>query len=90
MISTNSGVGRQLLVAMMLNDEAEFVRILDVHCLQVHGNRFDPETEIFRLINQFCDAERALGLENDPASSRILRSELIERLVPQQEARLAA
>ena len=90
MTSTNISVGRQLLVAMISDNELEFVRVLDAACLHIRGNRLDTDAEIDRVIDQIREGEIALGLEYDLASWRMVRSEMKERLAPKNEVLLAA
>lgn len=90
MTSTNISVGRQLLVAMISNNEPEFIRVLDAHCRQILGNRLNIETEISHVLNQIRESEIALGLEYDLASWKMVKSEMKERLVPKKKELLAA
>jgi len=90
MISTHATIGRQLLVALISNDEPEFVRILNAHCLQIRGNRFDREAEIRGVLDQIREAEIALGLDYDLATWKMARSQMNDRLAANREERLAA
>ncbi len=90
MTSTNISVGRQLLVAMLSNNEPEFVRVLAAHCLQILGNRLNIETEISHVLNQIRESEIALGLEYDLASWKMVKSEMKQLLAPKRKALLAA
>lgn len=90
MTSTNMSVGRQLLVAMISNNEAEFIRTLDAACLHIRGNRFDTAAEIDRVIDQIREGEIALGLAHEPAGWKMVRAEMKERLAPKKEVLLAA
>lgn len=90
MTSTNTSVGRQLLVAMVSNNEAEFVRILDAAYLHVWGSRANWDAEIDCVIDQIREAELALGLEYDLASRKMVRSEIMDRLAAKKEVLLAA
>lgn len=87
---TKYSVGRQLLAALLANNEPEFVRILDAHCLQVRGSRIDFEAEIARVIDQIREAEAALGLDNDLASSKMVKIQMRDRMVTKREELLAA
>ena len=90
MTSTNISVGRQLLVAMISNNEPEFIRVLDAACFQIRGNRLSIEAEISNVLNQIRESEIALGLEYDLASWKMVRCEMQERLAPNKEVLLAA
>ena len=90
MTSTQANIGRQLLVAMISNDEAEFVRILDAHCLQIRGHRLERDTAIEATIEEFRAAEISLGLDCDRASCKVIRSEMMDRLATKQQELLAA
>ncbi|MCX7170131.1 MAG: hypothetical protein NTY41_07505 [Proteobacteria bacterium] len=89
MTSTNIGVGRQLLVAMISNNEPEFILVLDAHCRQILGNRLNVETEISHVLNQIRESEIALGLEYDLASWKMVKSEMKELLAPTKKVLLA-
>ena len=90
MTSTSMSVGRQLLVALIANDEPEFIRILDAACRQMRGNRLATDAEIDRLTDQLRAGETALGLAHDPASCKMVRAQLQQRLAPNQDVLLAA
>ncbi|TRZ68263.1 MAG: hypothetical protein D4S02_04000 [Rhodocyclaceae bacterium] len=90
MTSTQVSIGRQLLVAMISNDEAEFSHLLDAHCLQIRGHRLERDTAIEAAIEQFRAAEISLGLEYDLASCKMIRSEMMDRLATNQQELLAA
>lgn len=90
MTITKYSVGRQLLASLLANDEAEFVRILDAHCLQIRGSRVDCDAEIARVIDQINEGETALGLDNDLASAKMVRIQMQGRLVAKREELLAA
>lgn len=90
MTITKYSVGRQLLASLLANDEPEFVRILDVHCLQVRASRVDFDAEIARVIDQINEGETALGLDIDPASAKMIRIQMKGRLASKREERLAA
>lgn len=90
MTSTNINVGRQLLVALISNNEPEFVRVLDAACLQIRGNRLDTVAEINRVMAQVRESESALGLDFDLATRKMISLAMTERLAPKTEALLAA
>lgn len=90
MTSANISIGRQLLVAIISNNEAEFIRILDAACLHIRRNQFDTATEIDRVRDQIREAEIVLGLAYDPASWKTVRSEMRERLSSKNAVLLAA
>ena len=90
MMTTHASIGRQLLAAMISNDEAGFIRILDAHCLHIRGGGLDQDHEIARVLDQFREGERTLALEHDLAASKMIRSEMLDRLARGQEELLAA
>ncbi|MCX7172747.1 MAG: hypothetical protein NT159_02195 [Proteobacteria bacterium] len=87
---TKSSVGRQLLASLLANNEPEFVRILDAHCLQLRGNSVDFEAEIARVIEQIREGETTLGLDCDLASSKTIKTQMKDRLATKREELLAA
>lgn len=90
MTITKCSVGRQLLASLLANDEPGFVRILDAHCLQIRGSRVDIDAEIARVIDQINEGETELGLDNDPASAKMVRIQLKGRLATTQREELLA
>lgn len=90
MTTTNISVGRQLLDAMISNNEPEFIQVLETVCRQIRGNRLDTAVEIDRVIDQLRDGESVLGLDRDLASWKMVRSEMKERLAANKEVLLAA
>jgi len=90
MISTHATIGRQLLVALISNDESAFIRILDAHCLHIRSDGLERDREIARVLDQIREGEIALGLDYDLAAWKMVQSEMRDRLKRSQAVLLAA